>query len=57
MYTENPFACQFIISWIATLADVPHIDIISFLPEILDGLFRILDVPTKEIKKMLVGLD
>lgn len=52
IYTNNQFACQFIISWVATLVDVPHIDMISFLPEILDGLFHILAVPTIEIKKM-----
>ncbi|XKL59384.1 hypothetical protein PGB90_000400 [Kerria lacca] len=52
IYTNNQFACQFIISWIATLVDVPHIDIILFLPEILDGLFHILALPTIEIKKM-----
>lgn len=55
IYTNNQFACQFIISWVATLVDVPHIDMISFLPEILDGLFHILAVPTIEIKKMLVA--
>ncbi|KAK7584320.1 hypothetical protein V9T40_005283 [Parthenolecanium corni] len=52
IYTNNQFACQFIISWIATLVDVPHIDMIQYLPEILDGLFNILAMPTTEIKKM-----
>lgn len=52
MFTNNQFACQFIISWISVLADVPHIDLIKFLPEILDGLFKILGEPTIEIKKM-----
>lgn len=56
IYTNNQFACQFIISWIATLVDVPHIDMIQYLPEILDGLFNILAMPTTEIKKMLVLL-
>ena len=55
IYTNNQFACQFIISWIATLVDVPHIDMIQYLPEILEGLFRVLAVPTLEIKKMFVG--
>lgn len=55
IYTNNQFACQFIISWIATLVDVPHIDMIAYLPEILEGLFHVLAVPTMEIKKMLVG--
>lgn len=36
----------------SVLDAVPDIDFIIFLPEILDGLFRILEDPTPEIKKM-----
>ncbi|XP_054278723.1 protein VAC14 homolog isoform X2 [Macrosteles quadrilineatus] len=50
--TKNTFARQFIISWISVLDAVPDIDLIIFLPEILDGLFVILADPTLEIKKM-----
>ncbi|XP_046661939.1 protein VAC14 homolog [Homalodisca vitripennis] len=50
--TKNTFARQFIISWISVLDAVPDIDLIIFLPEILDGLFIILADPTLEIKKM-----
>ncbi|XP_067003163.1 protein VAC14 homolog [Anabrus simplex] len=52
IYTKNAFARQFIISWVSVLDAVPDIDLILFLPEILDGLFRILEDPTLEIKKM-----
>ncbi|XP_022253799.1 protein VAC14 homolog isoform X2 [Limulus polyphemus] len=52
MYTKNPFARQFIVSWVSTLNDVPDIDMVIFLPEILDGLFEILDDNTTEIRKM-----
>ncbi|XP_063225932.1 protein VAC14 homolog isoform X2 [Bacillus rossius redtenbacheri] len=52
IYTTNTFARQFIISWVSVLDAVPDIDLIVFLPEILDGLFRILEDPNKEIKKM-----
>lgn len=54
IYTRNTFSRQFIISWVSVLDAVPDIDIILFLPEILDGLFRILEDHTKEIKTMWV---
>lgn len=51
IYTKNPFARQFILSWISVLDAVPDIDLIVFLPDILDGLFKVLEDPTPEIKK------
>ncbi|XP_014216147.1 protein VAC14 homolog isoform X2 [Copidosoma floridanum] len=51
MYTKNPFARQFILSWITVLDAVPDIDLVVFLPDVLDGLFKILEDPTPEIKK------
>lgn len=52
IYTKNPFGRQFVIAWVSVLDAVPNMDFIIFLPEILDGLFRILDDPTPEIKKI-----
>ncbi|XP_015593801.1 protein VAC14 homolog [Cephus cinctus] len=52
IYTKNPFGRQFVIAWVSVLDAVPDIDFIIFLPEILDGLFRILEDPTPEIKKI-----
>lgn len=52
IYTKNPFGRQFVISWISVLDAVPNMDFIIFLPEILDGLFKILEDPTPEIKKV-----
>lgn len=52
IYSRNSFGRQFIISWVSVLDAVPDIDLIIFLPEILDGLFKILDDPMIEIKKM-----
>lgn len=52
IYTKNPFGKQFVIAWVSVLDAVPDIDFIVFLPEILDGLFRILEDPTLEIKKI-----
>ncbi|XP_021943778.1 protein VAC14 homolog isoform X3 [Folsomia candida] len=52
LYTKNTFARQFVISWISVLHAVPDINLVIFLPELLDGLFHILEDPTMEIKKM-----
>lgn len=52
IYSNNPFSRQFIVSWISLLDSVPDIDIIVFLPKLLDGLFKILADPTPEIHKM-----
>lgn len=54
LYTKNVFARQFIISWISVLHAVPDINMIIFLPDLLDGLLNILEDPTVEIKKMCV---
>lgn len=52
IYTKNTFSRQFVISWVSVLDAVPDIHLIPYLPEILDGLFRILEDHTKEIKTM-----
>lgn len=56
IYTRNTFTRQFLISWLSVLHSVPHLDLLSFLPDILDGLFTILEDPTMEIKKMCESL-
>lgn len=52
LLTKNEFARQFIISWVSVLDTVPDIDMVIFLPELLDGLFKILEDPSNEIKTM-----
>uniref|UniRef100_A0A8C4RVB8 Protein VAC14 homolog n=1 Tax=Erpetoichthys calabaricus TaxID=27687 RepID=A0A8C4RVB8_ERPCA len=52
IYSNNQYARQFIISWILVLESVPDINLLEYLPEILDGLFQILGDSSKEIRKM-----
>ncbi|KAG5896407.1 hypothetical protein JTB14_022492 [Gonioctena quinquepunctata] len=52
IYTRNAFSRQFVISWISVLNTEPGLDLINYLSEILDGLFRILDDTNIEVKKM-----
>jgi len=54
IYTANPFAKQFLVSWLQVLYAVPDVDLISHLPEFLDGLFNIFKDRNPEIRKMLV---
>lgn len=52
IYAKSSFARQFVISWISVLDMVPNIDLVLYLPDLLDGLFRILDDPMLEVRKM-----
>ncbi|KAM4598046.1 protein VAC14 homolog [Polymixia lowei] len=52
IYSNNQYARQFIISWILVLECVPDINLLDYLPEILDGLFQILGDNSKEIRRM-----
>ncbi|XP_049876848.1 protein VAC14 homolog isoform X2 [Pectinophora gossypiella] len=52
MYTRNAFARQFLVSWVCVLDAVPDIDLIPHLPDLLDGLFKMLDDANPEIRRM-----
>lgn len=52
IYAKNNFSRQFIISWISVLNAVPEINMVEYLPEILDGLFQMLDDTATEIQRM-----
>uniref|UniRef100_UPI00358FE29E protein VAC14 homolog isoform X2 n=1 Tax=Myxine glutinosa TaxID=7769 RepID=UPI00358FE29E len=52
IYTHNQHARQFIISWISALEAVPNIELVVYLPEILDGLFTILGDLSRDIRRM-----
>ncbi|CAA9995332.1 unnamed protein product [Nesidiocoris tenuis] len=48
LYSKNTFARQYIISWVTVLDAVPDIQLILFLPELLDGLFNLLNDPNSK---------
>ncbi|KAI6182944.1 Protein VAC14-like protein [Aphelenchoides bicaudatus] len=43
IYTNNSSNRRFIISWLHTVLKMPGFTITSFVPEVVDGLFRVLD--------------
>lgn len=52
VYPNNSFSRQFVISWVSVLNAVPEINMVVYLPEILDGLFQMLEDNMVEIHRM-----
>lgn len=52
IFTRNSFARQFVISWISVLNAVPEINMVVYLPDLLDGLFAMLEDNMREIQQM-----
>eukprot|EP00039_Didymoeca_costata_P005784 m.84543 g.84543 ORF g.84543 m.84543 type:complete len:714 (-) comp12972_c0_seq1:1852-3993(-) len=51
IHTYNPQMRQFLVSWISVLSSVPGIDLLKYLPNILEGLFKILCDDNFEIRR------
>ncbi|KAF8338758.1 vacuolar protein 14 C-terminal Fig4p binding-domain-containing protein [Cantharellus anzutake] len=50
IYVINPFTRSYLVSWITVLDSVPDLELVSFLPEFLDGLFKYLSDPTEDVR-------
>ena len=50
LYTRDPYARQFLVSWMKMLLSIPELELVDHLPELLDGLFMILDGEIPEIR-------
>ena len=50
--STNPHVKQLIVGWITTLDSVPEIDMLDYLPELMEGLFSMLSDGNKEVKKV-----
>ncbi|CAD5112462.1 DgyrCDS1682 [Dimorphilus gyrociliatus] len=51
IYNRGQYTRMFIVSWIDELDNVPDIDMIVFLPQLLDGLFQILGDNHQDVKQ------
>ena len=51
----NPYVRQFLVGWITALDSVPEIDMLTHLPDILDGLLNMLSDPNREIRQQADG--
>lgn len=46
------FLVQLIVGWITTLDSVPEIDMLDYLPQLMEGLFSMLSDNNREVKKV-----
>lgn len=49
IHVINPFTRIFLVSWITLLDSIPDLELVTYLPEFLDGLFRFLNDPNKDV--------
>ncbi|CAH0713043.1 unnamed protein product, partial [Brenthis ino] len=52
MYTRSAAARQFAVAWVSALDAAPALGLRAHLPDLLDGLFTVLDDPNPEIRRM-----
>ena len=45
----NPFTRTFLVGWITLLDSIPDLELVSFLPEFLGGLFKFLSDPNRDV--------
>ncbi|GAB5587454.1 hypothetical protein Unana1_02354 [Umbelopsis nana] len=50
IYTQNSAARQFLVSWISVLDSIPDLELVSFLPEFLDGFLHFLSDPSQDVR-------
>ncbi|ORX47951.1 ARM repeat-containing protein [Hesseltinella vesiculosa] len=51
IYVRNSNARQYLVSWISVLDSIPDLELVSFLPEFLDGLIQCLSDPAEDVRK------
>ncbi|KAJ7591612.1 vacuolar protein 14 C-terminal Fig4p binding-domain-containing protein [Mycena floridula] len=50
IYVVSPFTRSYLVSWLTVLDSVPELELITFLPEFLDGLLKYLSDPTEDVR-------
>jgi vacuole morphology and inheritance protein 14 len=49
IYVINPFTRTFLVGWITLLDSIPDLELVSFLPEFLGGLFKFLSDTNRDV--------
>lgn len=49
IYVINPFTRTFLVGWITLLDSIPDLELVSYLPEFLAGLFKFLSDPNRDV--------
>ncbi|KZT05649.1 ARM repeat-containing protein [Laetiporus sulphureus 93-53] len=50
IYVLSPFTRSYLVSWITVLDSVPELELITYLPEFLDGLLKYLSDPVDDVR-------
>lgn len=50
IYVVSPFTRSYLVSWITVLDSVPELELITYLPEFLDGLLKYLSDPLEDVR-------
>src|SRR5436309_2292038 len=45
----NPFTRTFLVAWITLLDSIPDLELVTYLPRFLSGLFRFLSDPNQDV--------
>ncbi|KFY32301.1 hypothetical protein V493_00332 [Pseudogymnoascus sp. VKM F-4281 (FW-2241)] len=49
IFVLNPFTRTFLVGWITLLDSIPDLELVTYLPEFLGGLFRFLSDPNRDV--------
>jgi vacuole morphology and inheritance protein 14 len=49
IYVQNPFTRTFLVSWVTLLDSIPDLELVSYLPAFLGGLFKFLSDPNRDV--------
>ena len=49
IYVINPFTRTFLVGWITLLDSIPDLELVTYLPEFLSGLFKFLSDPNRDV--------
>lgn len=55
IFVLNPFTRTFLVGWITLLDSIPDLELVTYLPEFLGGLFKFLSDPNKDVHVATYG--
>lgn len=55
IYVLNPFTRIFLVGWITLLDSIPDLELVSYLPDFLGGLFKFLSDPNRDVHVATAG--
>jgi hypothetical protein len=56
IHVIQPFTRNFLVSWLTLLDTIPDLELVSYLPEFLEGLIKFLGGPNKDVNIATQGL-